>query len=300
MKISHMVRAELRRLVATPMLALALFALLWVPILYGGLYLWANQNPYGRLGEIPAAVVVLDKGAQIEGKTRNLGTEVSVVQGRDVARVRTASDDRLARRTAVDEESLHPPLHPADPLPEPRAQGEGRLLAGVGRDHTGPPAQPRQPEAEIRILGDVERIPSAGLLQRQPAEVIRRPAERDRQPPGGERRQQDIEMAAIFERELARERPHPRRVLRRSVSGSRPVRYPDEYDRETEQREGNVKRGQRGTSPGDSAIAFDEFNLFGQAKPWPVPPQDAAVFVGRSVPGHAGKAEIGHRMAQRR
>jgi len=76
-KISHMVRAELRRLVATPMLALALFALLWVPILYGGLYLWANQNPYGRLGEIPAAVVVLDKGAQIEGNTRNLGTEVA-------------------------------------------------------------------------------------------------------------------------------------------------------------------------------------------------------------------------------
>ena len=77
MKISHMVAAELRRLVSTPMQTLALFALLCVPILYGGLYLWANQDPYGRLGDIPAAIVSLDSGAQIEGEDRNLGDEVS-------------------------------------------------------------------------------------------------------------------------------------------------------------------------------------------------------------------------------
>ncbi|MCR2764819.1 YhgE/Pip domain-containing protein [Microbacterium sp. zg.B48] len=77
MKISHMVAAELRRLVSTPMLALALFALLCVPILYGGFYLWANQNPYDRLAEIPAAVIVLDQGAEIDGSQRNLGEEIS-------------------------------------------------------------------------------------------------------------------------------------------------------------------------------------------------------------------------------
>ena len=76
MKVHRMVAAELRRLVSTRMLALALFALLCVPILYGGLYLWANQDPYGRLGSIPVALVNQDKGAPIEGERRDLGAEV--------------------------------------------------------------------------------------------------------------------------------------------------------------------------------------------------------------------------------
>ncbi|PWC06062.1 YhgE/Pip family protein [Mycetocola zhujimingii] len=77
MKIPQMILAELRRLVSTPMQALALMALLIVPILYGGLYLWANQDPYGRLSEIPVALVVEDTGAEINGTERNLGTEVA-------------------------------------------------------------------------------------------------------------------------------------------------------------------------------------------------------------------------------
>lgn len=77
MKIPQMILAELRRLVSTPMAALALLALLIVPILYGGLYLWANQDPYGRLSEIPVALVVEDTGAEINGTQRNLGDEVA-------------------------------------------------------------------------------------------------------------------------------------------------------------------------------------------------------------------------------
>ncbi|KAA9129963.1 YhgE/Pip domain-containing protein [Microbacterium caowuchunii] len=77
MKISRMSAAELRRLVSTPLSAVALLALLCVPILYGGFYLWANQDPYDRLGEIPAVVVVNDDGAEIEGTQRNLGDEIA-------------------------------------------------------------------------------------------------------------------------------------------------------------------------------------------------------------------------------
>ena len=76
MKVHRMVAAELRRLVSTRMLVLALFALLCVPILYGGLYLWANQDPYGRLSSIPVALVNEDEGARIEGERRDLGAEV--------------------------------------------------------------------------------------------------------------------------------------------------------------------------------------------------------------------------------
>lgn len=72
-----MVAAEVRRLVSTPLSALALVALLFVPVLYGGAYLWANQDPYGRLANIPVAVVVEDTGADVEGQQRNLGDEIA-------------------------------------------------------------------------------------------------------------------------------------------------------------------------------------------------------------------------------
>jgi len=77
MKIPAMVAAEFRRLTATRMSVIALVALLAVPILYGGLYLWANQDPYGRLSQVPVALVVEDTGATLNGADRNLGDEVA-------------------------------------------------------------------------------------------------------------------------------------------------------------------------------------------------------------------------------
>lgn len=65
MTVSALIRAELARLVATPLARLALVALMLVPVLYGGLYLWANRDPYAGLDRVPAAIVVLDRGATI-------------------------------------------------------------------------------------------------------------------------------------------------------------------------------------------------------------------------------------------
>lgn len=72
-----MIAAELRRLTSTKMSVIALIALLCVPIVYGGLYLWANQDPYARLSQVPVALVVADDGATINGVERNLGDEVA-------------------------------------------------------------------------------------------------------------------------------------------------------------------------------------------------------------------------------
>ncbi|MET0812323.1 MAG: YhgE/Pip domain-containing protein [Microbacterium sp.] len=77
MKVPQMVLAELRRLFSSRMSVIALVALLAVPVLYGGLYLWANQDPYGRLAQVPVALVVEDAGADINGSARNLGDEVA-------------------------------------------------------------------------------------------------------------------------------------------------------------------------------------------------------------------------------
>ncbi|GAB3597688.1 YhgE/Pip family protein [Microbacterium tumbae] len=64
MKVPAMIAAELRRLTASRMGIVALIALMCVPILYGGLYLWANQDPYGKFSEVPVALVVEDTGAE--------------------------------------------------------------------------------------------------------------------------------------------------------------------------------------------------------------------------------------------
>lgn len=77
MKIPALFAAELRRLTSTRMRVIALIALILVPVLYGGLYLWANQDPYGNLSEVPVALVVQDEGATLNGADRNLGDEVA-------------------------------------------------------------------------------------------------------------------------------------------------------------------------------------------------------------------------------
>ncbi|MCS5735951.1 YhgE/Pip domain-containing protein [Herbiconiux daphne] len=76
MKIYHLVASELKRLTATGMAKLALVALMLVPVLYAGLYLWANNDPYGNLKDVPVALVVEDTGATLDGKAVNYGDEV--------------------------------------------------------------------------------------------------------------------------------------------------------------------------------------------------------------------------------
>ncbi|AGW42695.1 hypothetical protein O159_28140 [Leifsonia xyli subsp. cynodontis DSM 46306] len=77
MKIPQMIAAEFRRLTASPMAIVALIALMCVPVLYGGLYLWANQDPYAHLNRIPAAIVVDDTGTTVDGKSINYGDQVA-------------------------------------------------------------------------------------------------------------------------------------------------------------------------------------------------------------------------------
>lgn len=54
--------SELRRLSAGLLPRLAIVALALIPTLYAGLYLYVNADPYARLDEVPAAVVVQDTG----------------------------------------------------------------------------------------------------------------------------------------------------------------------------------------------------------------------------------------------
>ncbi|HEY9291711.1 MAG TPA: YhgE/Pip domain-containing protein [Microlunatus sp.] len=58
-----------------PLPKLALVFVTLVPLLYGAIYLAANWDPYGKLSELPVAIVNQDKPAKAEGKTITAGDD---------------------------------------------------------------------------------------------------------------------------------------------------------------------------------------------------------------------------------
>ncbi|ROQ39926.1 putative membrane protein [Frondihabitans sp. PhB188] len=86
MKTFALVRTELKRLTASSLARLAFVALMCVPLLYGGMYLWANQDPYAKLDHIPAAIVNNDVGAtDADGNAVDYGDTITkqLVDGKD-------------------------------------------------------------------------------------------------------------------------------------------------------------------------------------------------------------------------
>ena len=70
MSAAHLALTELRRLTSGRLPRLAPVAMLVVPTLYGGLYLYANKDPYAGLSGVPAAVVVQDPGTMLANGQR--------------------------------------------------------------------------------------------------------------------------------------------------------------------------------------------------------------------------------------
>ena len=106
----------------------------------------------------------------------------------------------------MDDVSLHPALQPAGALTSPIAEGFGSLLPRCGGQGSDAYALPCQPDAEVRILGDIVGIPAAGGFQYPAREMVGRAAKRNRQVEPRQRRHNGIEQSGIFYRELAGER----------------------------------------------------------------------------------------------
>lgn len=69
---------EIRRHLSTPMGAITILALIAIPTIYGGLYLYANHDPYAALNRVPAALVVTDTGSTgADGEHLEAGNEVA-------------------------------------------------------------------------------------------------------------------------------------------------------------------------------------------------------------------------------
>lgn len=70
MTVLRLARSELKRMTGGLLPRLTILALAMVPLLYGAVYLYANWDPYGRLNQIDAALVVQDSGATSADGTR--------------------------------------------------------------------------------------------------------------------------------------------------------------------------------------------------------------------------------------
>lgn len=55
---------------------ISLIAILLVPVLYAGMFLWAFWDPYGKMDELPVAIVNNDTGADFNGDELKLGNEL--------------------------------------------------------------------------------------------------------------------------------------------------------------------------------------------------------------------------------
>ncbi|MBM7647599.1 putative membrane protein [Bacillus ectoiniformans] len=68
--------AELKEIVKSRKLFVPLLAVMFIPVLYAGMFLWAFWDPYAHLKDLPVAVVNKDAGANFEGEDLKLGKEL--------------------------------------------------------------------------------------------------------------------------------------------------------------------------------------------------------------------------------
>ncbi|PNG17441.1 YhgE/Pip family protein [Streptomyces cahuitamycinicus] len=77
MRSPRLAALELRRFGRGKLPRAALVALLVLPLLYGALYLWSFWDPYGRLDQIPVALVNDDRGATADGRKITAGEDIT-------------------------------------------------------------------------------------------------------------------------------------------------------------------------------------------------------------------------------
>ena len=73
MKGNQLLRKEFTQIIKSKKILIPIIAVLFVPILYAGMFLWAFWGPYKQLDDLPVAVVNLDKGAVFDGKPIEVG-----------------------------------------------------------------------------------------------------------------------------------------------------------------------------------------------------------------------------------
>ncbi len=67
----------MRSFLRSPLPTAALAALMLIPLLYSGMYLWSFWDPFDRMEHLPVALVNADEGAEVDDEEVNAGDELS-------------------------------------------------------------------------------------------------------------------------------------------------------------------------------------------------------------------------------
>lgn len=67
----------LRSFLRSPLPTAALAALMLIPLLYSGMYLWSFWDPFDRMENLPVALVNADEGAEVDGEEVDAGGELT-------------------------------------------------------------------------------------------------------------------------------------------------------------------------------------------------------------------------------
>jgi putative membrane protein len=68
--------AEFKAIFRNRKLLIPIVAVLFIPIMYSGMFLWAFWDPYGQLSDLPVAVVNNDNGAEFNGESLEVGSDL--------------------------------------------------------------------------------------------------------------------------------------------------------------------------------------------------------------------------------
>ncbi|MEI4831532.1 YhgE/Pip domain-containing protein [Bacillus sp. FJAT-53711] len=66
---------EFATIIKSKKILIPIIAVLFIPVLYAGMFLWAFWDPYGQLKDLPVAVVNMDEGAVYNGKPIEAGKD---------------------------------------------------------------------------------------------------------------------------------------------------------------------------------------------------------------------------------
>jgi len=71
-----LVKEELLAILRNKKVLIPIIAVMFVPVLYAGMFLWAFWDPYAKLDELPVAVINGDAGATLDGDHLKLGDDL--------------------------------------------------------------------------------------------------------------------------------------------------------------------------------------------------------------------------------
>jgi len=73
---NKLLHQELLAVIRNKKLLIPIIAVIFIPVLYSGMFLWAFWDPYEHLSDLPVAIANEDSGTQIEGEKLELGDDL--------------------------------------------------------------------------------------------------------------------------------------------------------------------------------------------------------------------------------